>query len=67
MEPRAGIGDIFPEFLNVDVLRHDGKLYAVPFTWGTLSMIYDPAAIAAPTSWKDCLKALVPAVDARLH
>jgi spermidine/putrescine-binding protein len=51
-----GIGDIFPEFLNVDVLRHDGKLYAVPFTWGTLSMIYDPAAIAAPTSWKDCLK-----------
>src|SRR5262245_32485218 len=51
-----GISDIFPEFLNVDVLRHDGKLYAVPFTWGTLSMIYDPAAIPAPTSWKDCLK-----------
>jgi spermidine/putrescine-binding protein len=51
-----GIGDIFPEFLNVDVLRKDGKLYAVPFTWGTLSMVYDPAAIAAPTSWKDCLK-----------
>jgi spermidine/putrescine-binding protein len=51
-----GIDAIFPEFLNVDVLRKDGKLYAVPFTWGTLSMIYDPAAIAPPTSWKDCLK-----------
>jgi spermidine/putrescine-binding protein len=52
-----GIADVFPEFLNVDVLRKDGKLYAVPFTWGTLSMVYDPAAIPAkPTSWKDCLK-----------
>jgi spermidine/putrescine-binding protein len=37
-------------------LRKDGKLYAVPFTWGTLSMIYDPAAISKPTSWKDALK-----------
>jgi spermidine/putrescine-binding protein len=51
-----GIKDIFPEFLNVDVLRKDGKLYASPFTWGTLSMIYDPAATAKPVSWKDCLK-----------
>ena len=51
-----GIGDIFPEFLTVDVLRHEGRLYAVPFTWGTLSMVYDPAVVAAPTSWRDCLK-----------
>jgi spermidine/putrescine-binding protein len=51
-----GIGDIFPEFLNVDVLRHEGRLYAVPFTWGTLSMVYDPAVVATPTSWRDCLK-----------
>jgi putative spermidine/putrescine transport system substrate-binding protein/spermidine/putrescine transport system substrate-binding protein len=51
-----GIGSIFPEFLNVDVLRRDGKLYGVPFTWGTLSMVYDPAATATPTSWRDCLK-----------
>ena len=48
---------IFPRFLDVDSIRHDGKLYAVPFTWGTLPMVYDPAAIPeAPTSWKDCLK-----------
>lgn len=51
-----GFGDMFPEFLNVDAIRHEGKLYAVPFTWGTLSMVYDPAATAKPTSWKDALK-----------
>ncbi len=51
-----GFADMFPEFLNVDAIRHDGKLYAVPFTWGTLSMVYDPAATAKPTSWKDALK-----------
>ncbi len=50
------IRDMFPEFLSVDALRKDGKLYAVPFTWGTLCMIYDPAAIPRPTSWKDALK-----------
>ncbi len=52
----SGISDIFPEFLNVDTIRKDGKLYAVPFSWGSLSMIYDPAATAKPTSWKDALK-----------
>lgn len=52
----TGLKDVFPEFLNVDAIRKDGKLYAVPFTWGTLSMIYDPAAAPKPTSWKDCLK-----------
>lgn len=51
-----GFGDIFPEFLNLDPIRHDGKLYAVLFTWGTLSMVHDPAATAKPTSWKDDLK-----------
>ena len=51
-----GIGDMFPEFLNVDAIRKDGKLYAVPFTWGTLSMVYDPAATAKPVSWNDALK-----------
>jgi spermidine/putrescine-binding protein len=53
----AGFDKIFPQFLNVDTIRKDGKLYAVPFTWGTLSMVYDPAVVtSAPTSWKDCLK-----------
>jgi spermidine/putrescine-binding protein len=50
------LAKVFPRFLNVDSIRRDGKLYAVPFTWGTLPMVYDPAAIEAPTSWNDCLK-----------
>ena len=49
-----GIADVFPEFLNVDVLRKDGKLYAVPFTWGTLSMVYDPAAAPKPDVVEGC-------------
>jgi spermidine/putrescine-binding protein len=51
-----GIDQMFPEFLGVDAIRHQGRLYAVPFTWGTLSMVYDPAATARPVSWKDALK-----------
>lgn len=50
-----GIDAMFPEFLNVEAIRRDGQLYAVPFTWGTLSMVYDPAAVPRPTSWRDAL------------
>lgn len=51
-----GIDGIFKVFLEQAVLRREGQLYAVPFTWGTLSMVYDPAAVATPTSWRDCLR-----------
>jgi spermidine/putrescine-binding protein len=51
----AGMDLMFPEFMSVEALRRDGQLYAVPFTWGTLSMVYDPAATARPTSWRDAL------------
>jgi spermidine/putrescine-binding protein len=51
----AGMDLMFPEFMSVEALRRDGQLYAVPFTWGTLSMVYDPAAVARPTSWRDAL------------
>ncbi len=48
---------ILPLFKNDPNLSVDGKLYAVPFTWGSLPMMYDPAAIpVAPVSWKDLLK-----------
>jgi spermidine/putrescine-binding protein len=50
------IENIFPEFMAIDTLRKDGVLYAVPFTWGTLAMVYDPSAIARPVSWRDALK-----------
>lgn len=34
----------------------DGKWYAVPMTFGSLCLLYDSTAIAAPTSWKDLMK-----------
>lgn len=46
-------GHIVPEFLSQDAIRWDGKLYGVPWTWGTLPCMYDPAAIQAPKRWKD--------------
>ncbi|MDR0809488.1 MAG: extracellular solute-binding protein [Gemmobacter sp.] len=51
------IGKVFPHFIEVDAIRKDGQLHAIPFTWGTLPMVYDPAVITTPpTSWSDCLK-----------
>jgi len=46
-------GQIMPEFLTQESLRWNDKLYAVPWTWGTIPMMYDPAAIEAPKRWKD--------------
>lgn len=46
-------GHIVPEFLSQDAIRWDGKLYGVPWTWGTLPCMYDPAATQAPKRWKD--------------
>lgn len=51
-----GLDEVFDPFLEVDAIRRDGQLWAVPFTWGSLSMVYDPAAVPAPTSWTDALK-----------
>ena len=46
-----------PLFRNDPNVNVDGKLYGVPFTWGSGPMMYDPAVIpTAPTSWNDLLK-----------
>ena len=50
------LGKVFPRFLDVDSIRRDGKLYAVPFTWGTLPMIYDPGRDRSADLVEDCLK-----------
>ncbi|MGH6719422.1 MAG: ABC transporter substrate-binding protein [Alphaproteobacteria bacterium] len=52
----AAAANVIPQFLTQDSLRYDGNLYGVPWTWGFLPMMYDPAAIPRPTSWKDVLK-----------
>ena len=43
-----GMGKLLPEFTKLDALRWDGKFWGVPWTWGTLPCMYDPAAIEAP-------------------
>ena len=51
------LAKVHPFFLSNPSIRIDGKLYAVPYVWGGVPMMYDPAAIAtAPESWSDVLK-----------
>lgn len=53
----SNIGKVLPFFLNNPAVRIDGKLYAIPYVWGGVPMMYDPAVITtAPDSWKDLLK-----------
>ncbi len=48
---------VLPIFRNDPNINVDGKLYAVPFTWGGGPMVYDPAVITTPPeSWRDLLK-----------
>jgi spermidine/putrescine transport system substrate-binding protein len=48
---------MIPLFRNDPNVNVDGKLYGVPFTWGSAPMMYDPAVIpTAPESWHDLFK-----------
>ena len=48
---------VLPLFRNDGNINVDGTLYAVPFTWGSGPMMYDPALYPTPpASWKDLLK-----------
>jgi len=43
---------VFPEFRNLPNLMHEGKTYAVPFTFGSLPLMYNANVIPEPpTSW----------------
>jgi spermidine/putrescine transport system substrate-binding protein len=51
------IEKVLPLFRNDPNINVNGKLYGVPFTWGSSPMMYDPAVIPEPPkSWKDLLK-----------
>lgn len=48
---------VIPLFRNDPNVNVDGKLYSVPFTWGSGPMMYDPAVYPTPpASWLDLLK-----------
>jgi spermidine/putrescine transport system substrate-binding protein len=50
----ANVPEVFRDDSNLIV---NGTRYAVPFTWGSGPMAYDPAVIAtAPESWMDIFK-----------
>jgi spermidine/putrescine transport system substrate-binding protein len=53
----ATFGDLVPQFINQDAIKHDGQLVGVPWNWGSLPIMYDPAVVTAPpASWFDVMK-----------
>lgn len=54
--PNYNANDIFPEFYNGPIWVKDGQLYAVPAMWGLNAMVYNPALVPEPQSYKDLLK-----------
>ena len=46
---------IAPLFRDSDVIRRDGKVYAVPFHWGYGYLEYNADEIEAPTSYDDLM------------
>ncbi len=46
---------VAPLFRDSDVIRRDGKVYAVPFHWGYGYLEYNADEIAAPKSYDDLL------------
>jgi spermidine/putrescine transport system substrate-binding protein len=51
------LAKVIPLFLNDANLNPGGVLHAVPFTWGSGPMLYDPVAHPTPpAAWNDLLK-----------
>ncbi|WP_119274711.1 ABC transporter substrate-binding protein [Taklimakanibacter deserti] len=50
-------GELIPQFTNNEAIRESGKLYGVPWNWGSLPLMYDPEAVKTPPeSWQDLFK-----------
>jgi spermidine/putrescine-binding protein len=50
-------GELIPQFTGNEAIRKDGKLYGVPWNWGSLPLMYDPEVVKAPPeSWRDLFK-----------
>lgn len=51
------LSKLIPQFLAQDAIKYDGDLMGVPWNWGSLPLMYDPAAVSAvPESWLDIMK-----------
>ena len=48
---------LIPQFNAQDAIKHDGQLMGVPWNWGSLPLMYDPAVVTTPPgSWLDLMK-----------
>jgi spermidine/putrescine-binding protein len=48
---------LIPQFVAQDAIRYESKLMGVPWNWGSLPLMYDPAVVTTPPeSWLDILK-----------
>ena len=53
----AQFDDLVPQFTSQQAIRFKDQLYGVPWNWGSLPLMYDPAQVkAAPESWLDIKK-----------
>ena len=49
--------DLVPQFTSQSAIHAGDKLLGVPWNWGSLPLMYDPAAVSGvPESWLDILK-----------
>jgi spermidine/putrescine transport system substrate-binding protein len=49
----SNYGDVYPRFAKLSELRGNGKLYGIPWTWGSTGLFYDDRLFpTAPTSLK---------------
>ena len=51
----SNFGKLFPFFRDIDGLRRDGELYGVPYTWGTMMVLYDADQTDAPKNFDDLM------------
>jgi spermidine/putrescine-binding protein len=52
----SNFSDLVPQFTAQEAIRHEGQLMGVPWNWGSLPLMYDPAAVPTkPQSWLDIL------------
>lgn len=50
------LAQMHPKFKEMDsLLRVDGALYAIPFTYSSIPLLYNPAKVDEPTSWRALL------------
>jgi spermidine/putrescine-binding protein len=51
------LSQVMPFFADQELIRKDGVVYAVPFTWGTQPLMYRPdLVVEKPTSWMDVMR-----------